>query len=257
MSRRHVRFDCLGHQLAGTLDEAGSATGLLIVSGGNETRAGAFSGQAQLAAQIAAAGFPVFRFDRRGVGDSEGANRGFRDSWEDIAGACAAFRAEAPALQRIVAFGNCDAASALMLNRGAGCAGLVLANPWTFEDTADEMMPASAIRARYAQKLRNPRELLRFFKGQVSIAKLMKGMCGLVLQRKTPAGLLNEIRSGIQGFEGQIDFLISSRDRTGQAFVERWGKDARIATCPDATHAFVEDHARDWLRERLIAALSA
>ncbi len=56
----------------GTLDDAPGTTGLLIVSGGNEVRAGAFAGQARLAAEIAAAGHPVFRFDRRGVGDSTG-----------------------------------------------------------------------------------------------------------------------------------------------------------------------------------------
>ena len=52
--------------------------GLLLVTGGNEVRSGAFSGQAQLAARIARKGFPVFRFDRRGVGDSDGENKGFR-----------------------------------------------------------------------------------------------------------------------------------------------------------------------------------
>ncbi len=77
------------------------------MSGGNETRAGAFSGQAELAARIAEAGFPVFRFDRRGVGDSEGDNLGFRHSAADIAAARTAFRQACPALTRIAAFGNC------------------------------------------------------------------------------------------------------------------------------------------------------
>lgn len=257
MTRRTVQFDCEGDRLAGTLDEGPGVTGLLIVSGGNETRAGAFSGQAQLAARIAAAGFPVLRFDRRGVGDSEGANRGFRQSGPDIAAACAAFRSEAPQVQRIVAFGNCDAASALMLHRGAGCAGLVLANPWTFDDGAEDAMPASAIRARYAEKLRSPREVWRLLRGQVSLGKLMKHMRGAVSFKARPSGLSAELHHEIKGFRGRIYFLISSRDRTGQVFVEAWGKDPRIAVCEDASHAFVEAHARDWLYDRLIAALSA
>ncbi|OZA91133.1 MAG: esterase, partial [Erythrobacter sp. 34-65-8] len=87
MSRLALTFECQGQALAGTLDTAPGKTGLLIVSGGNEIRAGAFSGQARLAAQIAGAGFPVFRFDRRGVGDSEGENKGFRHSAKDIAAA--------------------------------------------------------------------------------------------------------------------------------------------------------------------------
>ena len=71
MSRRHLTFDCLGSTLAGTLDEASGKSGLLIVTGGNETRAGAFSSQAHLAAKIAAEGYSVMRFDRRGVGVGE------------------------------------------------------------------------------------------------------------------------------------------------------------------------------------------
>ncbi len=126
MSRRHLTFECEGSALVGTIDEAEGFAGLLIVSGGNELRSGAWSGQARLAARIAAQGFPVFRYDRRGVGDSEGGNGEFRSSGPDIAAALAAFRNAAPQVDRVVAFGNCDAASALMLTRGAGFDALIL-----------------------------------------------------------------------------------------------------------------------------------
>src|SRR3546814_5070051 len=66
-------------------------TGLLIVSGGNELRSGAHRGMAKLAARLSRDGFPVFRFDRRGVGDSEGENGGFLSSGPDIAEEVAAF----------------------------------------------------------------------------------------------------------------------------------------------------------------------
>ena len=133
MTRRHIAFTCEGCELFGTLDAAPGKVGLLLVTGGNETRAGAFSGQAQFAARIAAAGYPVFRFDRRGVGDSEGINAGFRESLLDISSAIRCFQAQSPEIEAIVGFGNCDAASALMLARGADCDALVLANPWTIE----------------------------------------------------------------------------------------------------------------------------
>ena len=91
MKRLHLSFECREDRCAATLDSAPGTTGLLMVSGGNEIRAGAFNGQSRLAAEIAAAGFPVFRFDRRGIGDSEGTNRGFRKSTKDIAAALLAF----------------------------------------------------------------------------------------------------------------------------------------------------------------------
>ena len=120
------------------------------MSGGNEVRAGAFNGASRLAGEIAAKGFPVFRFDRRGVGDSEGENRGYRKSRKDIAAALLAFRALAPQVERVVAFGNCDAATALMLASGAECDALVLSNPWAIDDETDTTPSPAAIRSRYA-----------------------------------------------------------------------------------------------------------
>ena len=156
MSRRQLEFSCEGATLVGTLDEAQGGTGLLIVTGGNETRAGAFSGQAELAARIAEAGYSTFRFDRRGTGDSDGANLGFRASLEDIAAALACFRAQNPGMKRVIGFGNCDAASALMLASGAGFDGLVIANPWMIED-GNSAPPPKLVRTRYAEKLRDPK----------------------------------------------------------------------------------------------------
>src|SRR3546814_2970923 len=88
-------------------------TGLLIVSGGNELRSCAHRGMAKLAARLARDGFPVFRFDRRGVGDSEGENGGFLSLGPDIAEAVAAFLRANQGLRRLAAIGNCDAATAL------------------------------------------------------------------------------------------------------------------------------------------------
>ncbi|NWO81810.1 hypothetical protein, partial [Escherichia coli] len=80
--------------------------------------------------------------------DSTGANGGYESSAADIAAAAQAFRETG--VERIVAFGNCDAATALaFFHAPAGIDTLLLANPWTVE-TADEMPPAAAIRAHYA-----------------------------------------------------------------------------------------------------------
>jgi len=256
MSRRHLAFDCAGSALAATLDDAAGSTGLLIVTGGNEVRAGAFSSQASMAARIAAAGHPVFRFSRRGVGDSEGVNMGFRNSVEDIAAALAEFRARCPSLQRIVAFGNCDAASALMLAGGLGCDGLVLSNPWTIEHD-DGAPPPAAIRARYAEKLRDPRELVRLATGRISLRKLASGLGRALRPPPPPTTLSQEMRAGLARFAGPVRLLLAERDRTAQAFLAAWGSaDPRLERCPGASHAFVEPAARGWLFERLCAALT-
>ncbi len=256
MTRRHFTFDCEGARLVGTLDEAAGPTGMLLITGGNETRAGAFSGQATLAAQIAAAGHPVMRFDRRGVGDSQGINFGFTGEGPDIAAAVTGFREQAPHLTRIICYGNCDAASALMLNGGANCDGLILTNPWTIEQY-DAAPPPDALRARYAEKLKNPIELLRLISGGVSLRKLASGIMQAMRPAPPPSTLAQNMRAGIEGFAGSITFLLAGRDRTAQAFEAAWDKnDARIKRCPDASHAFVEGNSQRWLIEQLLVALS-
>jgi len=263
MTRLSHTFGCGSLTLAGTLDTAPGTAGLLIVSGGNEIRSGAFGGQADMAARIARAGFPVFRFDRRGIGDSEGENRGFRHSARDITAALEAFKAMAPQISRVVGFGNCDAASALMLAGGAGCDGLVLSNPWTIEqddsgEAADDSPPPAAIRARYLEKLKNPREIARLVSGGVDLGKLARGITHALRPSPPPSSLAQDMAAGIAGFTGPVRILLATADRTAQVFEAAWDKgDPRICRCEGAGHAYVEPEHRDWLKTQILASLRA
>ena len=258
MSRRIVSFPCEGNNLCGTLDTSSSSTGLLIVSGGNEIRSGPWSSQALLAREIAAAGFPVFRFDRRGVGDSDGPNGGYRSAAPDIAAALSAFRTHVPALSRVVGYGNCDGASALMLASGGGGDGLVLANPWTIDEAPDgnTALPSAAVRAHYLRRLRNPGALLRLVKGKVSLAKLFGSLRDAARPAPPPSTLAWELTQKLGEFAGPTTILLAERDRTAQEFLTHWDKsDERLRICPQASHSFVEPSAQAWLREQLVAAL--
>ena len=257
--RTPLEFACGGDTLFGTLDTAPGQTGLLIVSGGNEIRTGAWAGQAQLAARVAAAGHPVLRYDRRGVGDSSGTNGGFRETREDIAAALAAFRAAAPDLRRVVAFGNCDAASALMLFAGdLELDALVLANPWTLDrDDGDggAVQAPAALRSRYAAKLADPAEWKRLLTGAIDLRKLARGL----RQAAAPASrsaLADEMREGLARFEGAATILVASRDRTAQLFTAAWGDDQRIARLDSGSHSFADEAAREWLLTRVLQALA-
>lgn len=268
MNRKHFCFACEGLKMAASLDMASGTTGLLIISGGNELRAGPWSSQAKMADKIAASGFPVLRFDRRGVGDSEGANGTFAASGPDIAAAITAFRSHVPTLNKIVAFGNCDAASALMLTGGAGCDALVLANPWTFdpepalesqtviEESVATPMPPAAMRSYYLRRLMNPAALKRLFSGRVKVGKMANSLVDAVRPAPPPSILAEEMARGLQAFPGPATILLAANDRTAQAFKAVWNKgDTRVRTCPDAGHSFVEPQARVWLQGQLLGAL--
>lgn len=260
MQRRLIAFDCHGERLFATLDDAPGKTGLLIVSGGNEIRIGAHRGMAWLAAQIAAAGFPVFRYDRRGIGDSEGVNGGFENGGPDLAAAIATFRASG--VDRIVALGNCDAASLLTLEN-SGLDGLILSNPWVIE-TADDLPAPSAIRARYAERLRDAAQWRRLASGGVDMVKLGRGMARLMRRGGRPSSLATRMANGLDRFDGPITILFAERDNSAVAFVDAWRGDAfsrvrartAVQRLASASHSFASAEDQLWLREQVLASLA-
>ncbi|MBV9881948.1 MAG: hydrolase 1, exosortase A system-associated [Sphingomonadaceae bacterium] len=174
--RRLLSLACAGEELAGSLDGAGGAIGLLLVTGGSQTRIGSHRMYERLAKSLAELGYPCLRYDRRGVGDSSGEDPGFRGSGPDLAAAAAAFRRESRGLERIVGFGLCDGASALALfGRQAGLDGLILVNPWLVEAEAGDQAPA-AIRAHYRQRLLSREGWKKLLSGSVDWKKLLKGV---------------------------------------------------------------------------------
>ncbi|RVU03630.1 hydrolase 1, exosortase A system-associated [Novosphingobium umbonatum] len=258
MARQFLSFPCEGAMLAATLDrpEGAVKAGLLIVTGGNELRSGAFNGQAQLADALAQAGYAVLRYDRRGVGDSEGENGGFRSALPDIAAAMQALRSALPDGTRIIAHGNCDAATSLMLAAGGGADGLVLSNPWPHEGEEAAAPSVAVLRSHYRQRLMNWGAIKRLLTGQVNLSKLLASLMSAAKPTPAPPSLVAQMRQGLEQFDGPVRILLAQRDATAQAFLGLWDKqDQRLNTCPDATHAFVESHARIWLTEHLIAAL--
>lgn len=261
--RRHLTFPCEGAALAATLDEAPGVTGLLIVSGGNEIRSGAHRGMAMLAQRVAAAGHPVLRFDRRGIGDSEGPNGGYASSRPDIAAAMAAFRSAAPQVGRVVAFGNCDAASALLLHQPLALDALILANPWTYDEEEGEsetpaLPPAAAIRARYLNRLKDPKSLLRLLKGEVDLGKLFRGLSALgkPASPAAPDSLPARLDRAMAALACPATILLSTGDRTAQAFVANCRPQGIPTERLDSpSHSFAGDDA-DWLYLRILGALA-
>jgi exosortase A-associated hydrolase 1 len=262
--RRTLSFHCKGEKLAATLDEAAGSTGLLIVSGGNEIRIGAHRGMAKLAADVAAQGYPVFRYDRRGIGDSSGENGGFEFSGPDIEEALGAFRAEQPHLTDVICFGNCDAATALVLNRTAAKA-LVLANPWVIEPS-DDLPPPAAIKARYAQRLQDPKAWWRLVTGGINVRKAVSGLMR-VASPQAKSSLAGAFGMGLAAVSAQsITILLAAGDATALAFAGEWDKPG--FTAADKTkidvirfdsnaHSFATDADYAVLRAAVLGALAA
>lgn len=255
--RSVIAFPCAGETLVGTLDAGANTTGLLIVSGGNEIRIGAHRGMALLAARLAAEGTPVFRYDRRGIGDSTGENNGFEQAGDDMAAAVTAFRHEVPHLARIVGFGNCDAATALALfHAAAGIDALVLANPWTIEQP-DDLPPAAAIRARYVERLKDPATYWRLLKGGVDLRKLAKGLAKISDKPSEDAtGLAARLGSALATAGKPIEIVLAKGDATAIAFADACVTTLPTHTIDTASHSFARGDDQAALESILRAALA-
>jgi len=269
--RRMIDFDCCGDVLVGTLDEGAAKTGLMIVSGGNEVRSGAYAGQSVLAQHFASKSYPVFRFDRRGVGDSEGNNGGFESSADDIAAAVSTFRAQLPQIDKLVAFGNCDAATALALfHQPLRIDSLVLANPWVIETTNAEpdsptQPSASAIRARYLARLKNPGSLIDLLTGKIDLKKLADGLAKAA-HKEVPTGLAARLASALAASHVPTQILLAERDTTALAFLGvykdrmfdtvRARNNAILTKCASASHSFANPAAKSLLISVIEEALT-
>lgn len=256
--RRLITFACAGETLVGTLDAGGGTHALLIVSGGNEVRAGAHRGMALLAARLAADGVPVFRYDRRGVGDSTGENLGFEEAAPDLAAACATLRGAQPQVRRVVALGNCDAAALLALHGGAaGVDQVVLTNPWTGAE-GDALPPAAAIRAGYAAKLRDWRTWARALTGGVDLRKFAAGLRKIMRPRAGPPPLATTVIAGIERWGDRATVILADCDATALAYAAA-AKRLPVAPLriPTASHSFARPEDGAALEQAIRAVLQS
>jgi exosortase A-associated hydrolase 1 len=218
--RRLLTFPCEGAALGATLDGGSAKVGILMVTGGTQTRVGSHRMSERLAQALGEAGHPCFRFDRRGVGDSGGEDPGFRGSAPDLEAAGDAFRRHAPGVERIIGLGLCDGATALALfGAGAGLDGSVLVNPWLVEAEADQPPPA-AIRRHYRQRLLSGRAWRRLLSGDISYRKALSGLRRAAVPAASP--LASQVKAALDRSAMPVELILARGDATAIAAEAEW-----------------------------------
>ncbi|MEM8696167.1 MAG: hydrolase 1, exosortase A system-associated [Pseudomonadota bacterium] len=249
--RTQFAFPCADDMLTGSLDAAVGKTGVLIVTGGGQTRFGAHRGFVQLAAALARAGYPVMRYDRRGVGDSSGEDPGFESSAPDLAAAVRAFRDRTPALSHIVGFGLCDGATTLCLHhRQCGIDAMILANPWVVEAAANEPPPA-AIKSHYREQLLSVKGWRRLLTGGIDYRKAMAGVFKIAKPRGADGGLVQRVADALAASPAPAHSVLAQSDATAIAFMDEWrnGALASLAKEPRFTSDMIDTDAHSFARD--------
>jgi exosortase A-associated hydrolase 1 len=225
---RAITFGCGADELIGVLHIPAlsfRSVGVLIAVGGPQYRVGSHRQFVIMARAFASAGYPVMRFDYRGMGDSEGEFKGFAEVDEDLRYAMSIFLREVAGLHRIVIFGLCDGASAAMIfaaTGGPGLAGLMLANPWVHSEPGQaKTYVRHYYRGRVIQ-LDFWRKVLRGqFRWGASVRDFVRKL-RLSLRRpaEEPGGFVEKMLEGLNRFAGPVMLLLSERDLTAKEFQE-------------------------------------
>ncbi len=207
-------------------------TAVVLVVGGPQYRVGSHRQFILLARHLAGRGFPVLRFDCRGMGDSSGRFPGFEHLADDIAAACAALLGQLPGTRQIGLWGLCDGASAALMYgqpSGVPIAGLFLANPWVRSETT---LAQTYIRHYYWQRLLSRDFWRKILAGHLDIRRVVHDLADNLRAgandpaTQAPPGFVRRMRDALAQFKGDVVILLSGNDFTAAEF-------SGVAALPD------------------------
>ena len=256
-----VSFKCESQSLLGVFhfpQRQSRSVGVVIVVGGPQYRVGSHRQFLQTARCLALVGYPVLRFDCRGMGDNEGIFPGFENIELDISAAIACLKEQSPNITGVVLWGLCDAASACLMycaHKEARVAGLILANPWV--RTAGGQAK-TYVRHYYLQRLLQKSFWANFLSGKFEFTRSIRGLAtnfmdsmGLRRRRGVAPGtnFIERMMDGLRVFDGPILLLLSERDLTAKEFTDfcsdnvSWAnaiakQSVRTEILPDTDHTF-------------------
>jgi exosortase A-associated hydrolase 1 len=236
-SREHaVVLECGGGRCVALVHPAAAAgqrVGVVIVVGGPQYRAGSHRQFVLTARAFASAGFPVLRFDYRGMGDSDGEQRTFESVHEDIRMAIDTLVRES-GVSQVILYGLCDAASAVLMYclDDARVAGLIILNPWVRTVQGEA---SAQLWHYYPRRILQRSFWAKLFQGNLPVVRAVGGLFGTVKRSQSApvaaaapsAAFIDRMLKGCASFRGQILLLISGRDLTAAEFEDLCKRSSR------------------------------
>jgi uncharacterized protein len=222
-----IVFDCEREQLVGILHRSANPDarlGVLIVVGGPQYRVGSHRQFVLMARDLAASGYPVFRFDYRGMGDGEGEPRTFECVDDDLRAAISAFEDAVPGMRGVILWGLCDAASAIMMCAAPpSVRGKIVVNPWVRTSVSEAR---AYVRHYYLRRVLQRDFWRKLRGGAIDVRNAAQQFIQALRRTATPAAIAQDISAsyidrmltGTLKFRGAVLVLLSGRDLTAREF---------------------------------------
>lgn len=271
---------CKGKQLVAILHKPCNpvSTGLLLIVGGPQYRVGSHRQFILLARKLAENGIPVFRFDYRAMGDSEGGNVQFDDIESDISAAIDAFYFNLDGLNQVVLWGLCDAASASLFYayKDVRIKGIVILNPWVRTEAGEAR---TYIKHYYFKRLLNKEFWIKVINGKWNLSKSFSEIYYMANKLLKPTRsddqkssvqnipLPDRMLAGLEKFNGDTLIILSGQDYVADEFRDVVSSSEKWKCClgnprtttyaiDDANHTFsskewrnqVENRTIDWIK---------
>jgi uncharacterized protein len=231
IEQRALRFVCAGSSLVGVVDlpERPTGRGVLLLADSEQYRIGGHRQLTLLSRLLAKLGVPVMRFDRRGMGDSDGAPRGYDAIEDDIRAAMKEFSIQAPDMKETVIIGLGDAALAAALYAPLDeriCA-LVLLNPLP----GRPIDAAEPLRHHYLARLGEVAFWKQVARGELALSGRASALPGA--GRVQRHALPRQIAASLSRFQGRLLLVLDEEDLAARQF-------ARVLARHDARFRSVE-----------------
>lgn len=271
MSARAICFECDGVAEVGIFHPADGSEChrgiVMVVGGGPQYRVGGHRQLVLWSRRLAREGFPVLRFDYRGMGDSHGEFLGFEDVDDDIRSAIDRLCAEAPNVREVVLWGECDAAAAILFyaHQDPRVTGVVLLNPWARTEASQARVVLRHYYVRrltqrsfWTKVLRLRLDVIGSLRSALSLASKVKSVSvsdeavsssatRSTATRRHPMSLPERLLDGYTRFGGQVLLVMSGRDFIAKEFDDLTRQSAdwhrAFAAKPPTRHDIAEaDH---------------
>ena len=260
------------------IPEATANSGVIILVGGPQYRAGSHRQFTLLARSLAEAGIASLRFDFAGMGDSEGARQHFDATGDEIIAAIDHLLALQPAVSNVVLWGLCDAASSAAINAHLHdkVTGMILLNPWVHNG---DYSPQVKLAHYYRPSLRKADQWRRLFTGEIRLSALREfardsiALLGRRLAatagKVPPLTFVHRMLDGLRLFQHDVLIVLSQADLTAREFSTLVEHDAQwqsVTSAPSvsfytvqgADHTFSQPAWRDevaqltidWVKKR-------